>query len=85
MMTKVTELHTYGKRFIIAHDEHGYWGIGEEFTDGGKFTRRINGLQGHLSPTIADCIKACQCDAHMEALMQDGMTMMDAVRIAYNC
>jgi len=77
-MEKVTELYAYGKCFIIAVDCHGYWGIGEDLLENGRLTRTLNGLDGNLSDTLDDCIRACRIAAGMEYYIAQGMSVVEA-------
>ena len=82
-MRKITELVTHGKSFIICKDDSGFWGIDGALIVDGKLTRRVNGIEGHLSETLQDCLNACHIEAHIEELKAQGYTFMQAMNEAW--
>lgn len=84
MMKKVTELNTHGKRYIIAKDDNGYWGISEDYLDeDGHLTQRLNGIQGLLSDTLSSCLTTCMYDAWLQELRNQGMPLEEALQTIY--
>ena len=78
-MRKISELVTHGKSFIICKDDSGFWGIDSALVVDGKLTRRVNGIEGHLSETLQDCLNACHIEAHIEELKAQGYTFTQAM------
>lgn len=78
---KVTTVHVYGYTYIILKDEQGYWGIDSKLFDSdGILRKRVNGMQGNLSKTLADCVEQCRISAKIEALIRDeGFDRMEAI------
>ena len=82
-----TEVKNYvieGHNFIIKIDETGhYWGIDKTLiNDEGKLIKEINGITGHRSETLCECLRSCYVTARFEneidkeKFMKDDITEM---------
>ena len=80
-MKRITELHAYEQCYIICKDDNGYWGINTEMLDeNGCLKQQINGIQGNLSETLADCISQCRAEAKVKHLVGTGLTIIEAIQ-----
>lgn len=85
-LTKVTTFYGRGREFYILYDPEGrnicgeqkhYWGIESNlFGEDGHLTREINGCDGHLSATVADCVESVRQTIEIDYLIET--TGMDA-------
>ena len=81
-LEKVTMFTAFGKRYLIAKDDHGYWGLDENlFDETGRMKSPVNGIQGRLSRTLQECINSCKMDAEVSDMVANGIELMDALRI----
>lgn len=81
-LEKVTMFSAFGKRYLIAKDSHGFWGLDESlFDESGRMKSPVNGIQGRLSRTLQECINMCRMDAEMSDMISNGIEILDALRI----
>lgn len=78
-LTKVSELHAYGKTAVICRDNLGrYWGLPSEYIENGCLTRRVNGILGNVAETLPQCIDATTRAFHMDELIAQGVDVVVA-------
>lgn len=79
-MRQVSTIITYGKKFTIYKDDHGFWGLTDEQLE---IHSMINGIQGRLSDTLDDCVFKCTFEACTEHMIHQGADPMEALRSTY--
>lgn len=80
-MKKITTVISEGRTFIVAHDEHGFWGIEDKHIGpDGKLTVQLNGISGFLHETIDETINAIIFQTKLDALISGGMNFAEAAQ-----
>lgn len=92
-LRRITTLHYRGRHFYIVEAEpmkivdtyKKYWGIETKYFDEeGKLTQEINGMSGHLSETIPECIDSIKTTIDIQAIVEEtGCTIMEAIEKYY--
>lgn len=81
-MKKITEVNSRNRKFLILKDENGYWGLEDTLFNNGILIKKVNGLQGNLSKTLDECIKAVLFRIECEFLTNNGLDIMVALQEA---
>lgn len=79
-MKQITTIITYGKRFTIYKDDHGFWGLTDDQIETHS---TINGIQGRLSDTLDDCLFKCTFEACVQHMIAQGSDPMASLQAAY--
>lgn len=91
---KITTVYARGREFYIIHDSEGkdicgtikhYWGIeSNNFDADGRLIKEINGIHGHLSESVAECVDKVMATIEIGYIQQTtGCTAMEAIEKYY--
>ncbi len=84
-ITKVSEVVSRGRTFVIAKDEEGrFWGIEKTNIKNGKLVKELNGLSGFMSTTFKATVEKVLDHVEVQVIMKTlGMDNLSATIYYY--
>ena len=84
-MKVITTVFERNQEFHIVKDEKGmYWGIKSDNIKNGRLINELNGLSGHCSKTLQECIDSVKRQIELDYLVGQGIDKMTAVFMIMN-
>ena len=91
---KITTVYARGREFFVIYDKEGkdicgemkhYWGIeSTNFNSEGRLVKEVNGCNGHLSGTVAECVDKVLTTIEIKYIQDStGCTAMEAIEQYY--
>lgn len=91
---QMTTVLARGRKFFVIYDSEGkdicgtvkhYWGVEDKnFDENGRLVKEINGINGHLSETVAECVKQIMATIEIAYIREStGCTALEAVEKYY--
>lgn len=82
-MRYIKTLTVKNKTFEIVKDDRGYWAIEDKYFTDSKLNKEVNGITGHLSETLDQCIERAKLSAEVDYLINvEGYEKMEAIEKA---
>ena len=81
----ITKLFVRNEEFHIVYHMERYCAINTKYLDeNGCLTQTLNGLQLHARPTLQECIEETRMSVECQHMIDNGMTVEEALRTYYN-